>query len=83
MTLLGGLGTLWGPITGAVLLVGIDTYLASLGPLLSTLQGFVFVLCVMYCPQGIWGWLSALRFRLRPAAYSSQVDAAASPSNHR
>ncbi len=49
MTLLGGLGTIFGPLVGAALVVGLQNYLATIGDLVSVVIGLVFVGCA--CPS--------------------------------
>jgi branched-chain amino acid transport system permease protein len=60
MTLLGGIGTIFGPIAGAAVLVGMQHYFASLGTWVQVLQGLIFVACVMLFRQGIIGQLSKM-----------------------
>src|ERR1700726_1388804 len=47
MTLLGGLGTVFGPVVGAVVIVGMQNYLASFGDWVTVIQGVIFVFCVL------------------------------------
>ncbi|MBF0374514.1 MAG: branched-chain amino acid ABC transporter permease [Alphaproteobacteria bacterium] len=61
MTLLGGLGTVLGPAVGAVLIVGIQNYLAALGAWVTIVQGVVFVVVVLLFRRGIVGELLARR----------------------
>jgi branched-chain amino acid transport system permease protein len=58
MTLVGGMGTLLGPVVGAVLVTSMENYLASLGDWVSVLQGIVFVACVLMFRRGIVGVIS-------------------------
>ena len=55
MTLVGGLGTVFGPIAGAVVIVAMQNYLASLGSWVLVVQGGIFVLCVLLFREGIVG----------------------------
>jgi branched-chain amino acid transport system permease protein len=57
MTLVGGAGTLLGPIVGALVLVAIGTYLAGMGSWITIVQGVIFVACVLMFRQGICGWV--------------------------
>jgi branched-chain amino acid transport system permease protein len=57
MTLIGGMGTIFGPLVGALAVVGIDTYFASFGGWVPVIQGTVFVLCVLLFRAGIVGVL--------------------------
>jgi len=58
MVLLGGLGTVFGPIVGAVLIVCVESYLADLGGWVTVVQGALFVVCVLAFRRGIIGELS-------------------------
>nr|WP_245214386.1 branched-chain amino acid ABC transporter permease [Pararoseomonas indoligenes] len=60
MTLLGGLGTLFGPVVGAGLVVGMQTYLAPYGAWVTIIQGVIFVLCVLAFRAGIVGEVARL-----------------------
>jgi branched-chain amino acid transport system permease protein len=65
MTLVGGLGTIFGPVVGAVAIVAMQTYFASLGEWVSVIQGAIFVFCLLLLRRGIVGELAArLRIRL-------------------
>jgi branched-chain amino acid transport system permease protein len=65
MTLLGGLGTVFGPVAGAFLVVAMQSYLAPFGQWVLVIQGAVFVLCVLAFRRGIVGELAhALRVQL-------------------
>ncbi|GGY18318.1 branched-chain amino acid ABC transporter permease [Paludibacterium paludis] len=55
MTLLGGMGTLLGPVVGAVLVVTLHHELSSLGSWVTVTIGTIFVLCVMAFRRGIVG----------------------------
>jgi branched-chain amino acid transport system permease protein len=61
MTLLGGLGTIFGPLVGAAMVVGLQNYLATIGDLVTVVIGLVFVLCVSFFRRGLVGELLALR----------------------
>jgi branched-chain amino acid transport system permease protein len=60
MTLLGGLGTVFGPVIGALTVVSMENYLAQLGAWVSVVQGVIFVLCVLAFRRGIVGELARL-----------------------
>jgi branched-chain amino acid transport system permease protein len=65
MTLVGGLGTIFGPIVGAFFIVAMENYLAQVGQWVLVIQGAVFVICVLSFRRGIIGELAArLRVRL-------------------
>jgi branched-chain amino acid transport system permease protein len=55
MTLLGGLGTLIGPVVGAAVIVSMQNYLAQFGAWVTIIQGAIFVICVLAFRRGIIG----------------------------
>ncbi|NBS63965.1 MAG: branched-chain amino acid ABC transporter permease [Betaproteobacteria bacterium] len=55
MTLLGGLGTLFGPVVGAAIIVSMQNYLAQFGAWVTIIQGIIFVVCVLAFRRGIVG----------------------------
>jgi branched-chain amino acid transport system permease protein len=55
MSLIGGIGTVFGPVVGAIVVVAMEDYLASLGTWVTVIQGVIFVLCVMLFRKGIVG----------------------------
>lgn len=57
MTLVGGLGTVFGPVLGAFTIVAMENYLAQLGQWVTVIQGIVFVACVLAFRRGISGEL--------------------------
>ncbi|QOF71785.1 branched-chain amino acid ABC transporter permease [Aminobacter sp. SR38] len=57
MTLIGGVGTLLGPVVGAAVLVTLQRELATLGAWVVVVQGIIFVLCVLFLRKGIIGTL--------------------------
>ena len=58
MTLLGGLGTVFGPVAGAFILVTLEQYLAQLGAWVTIVQGVIFVICVLTFRRGVVGELA-------------------------
>ncbi len=60
MTLLGGLGTVFGPVVGALTVVSMENYLAQLGSWVTVVQGAIFVACVLAFRRGILGELARL-----------------------
>jgi len=65
MTLLGGMGTVLGPSVGALLVVTMEQYLASLGSWVTVITGGVFVVMVMAFRKGVVGEILALLRRTR------------------
>ena len=65
MTLLGGLGTLFGPIIGAIAIIAMQTKLNAFEQWVTVIQGVIFVACVLLFRRGIVGELArALRIKL-------------------
>jgi branched-chain amino acid transport system permease protein len=65
MTLVGGLGTVFGPVVGAVVIVGMQNYLASFGEWVTVIQGVIFVFCVLLFRRGVIGEIAHfLRIKL-------------------
>jgi branched-chain amino acid transport system permease protein len=58
MTLLGGMGTIFGPFVGAAVIVTMQNYFASFGAWVTILQGTIFVISVLLFREGIVGVLS-------------------------
>jgi len=55
MTLVGGLGTVFGPVFGAFVIVAMQQYLAGFGQWVTVIQGGVFVACVLTFRRGVIG----------------------------
>ena len=65
MTLVGGLGTVFGPVVGAFIIVAMQTYLAEFGQWVTVIQGAIFIACVLLFRRGIVGEIARLlRIRL-------------------
>jgi branched-chain amino acid transport system permease protein len=80
MTLVGGLGTVLGPVVGAFFLVAMQHYLAQLGSWVTVVQGIIFVFCVLVFRRGIIGLIASAA--TRPAVRTAEkppavADAAA------
>lgn len=58
MALLGGIGTVFRPLAGALTFVSLQNYLAPLGSWVLIVQGAIFVLCVLLLRDGIMGLVS-------------------------
>ena len=75
MTLLGGLGTLFGPVVGALTIVTLENELADkVGPWVTVIMGAIFVVCVLAFRRGLVGELLAKMGQLganKPPAASS------------
>jgi branched-chain amino acid transport system permease protein len=55
MTLVGGLGTVFGPVIGAFVIIAMQQYLAGFGQWVTVIQGVIFVVCVLTFRRGIIG----------------------------
>ena len=66
MTLLGGMGTIFGPLVGAFVVVTLQNYLAGFGGWVTVIIGAIFVACVLLFRRGIVGELARL-FGSKPA----------------
>jgi branched-chain amino acid transport system permease protein len=64
MTLVGGLGTLFGPVVGAFFIVTLENFLTTMGQWVFVVQGMIFVVCVLLFRRGIVGEL-AQRLRIK------------------
>jgi branched-chain amino acid transport system permease protein len=65
MTLVGGLGTIFGPVAGAFVILVMQFKLAPIGEWVLVIQGAIFVACVLLFRRGIVGELAhLLRIRL-------------------
>ncbi len=64
MTLVGGLGTIFGPVVGAFVIVAMQNYLNALDQWVTVIQGVIFVACVLLFRRGIVGEL-AHRLRIK------------------
>jgi branched-chain amino acid transport system permease protein len=66
MTLVGGLGTLFGPVAGAFFVIALENYLTTrIGQWVFVVQGLIFVFCVLVLRRGLIGELARiLRIKL-------------------
>jgi branched-chain amino acid transport system permease protein len=76
MTLVGGLGTVLGPIVGAFVVESMQTYLAEAGEWVQVIQGVIFVIVVLLFRRGIVGEILAFRRRRNgaPAAAAQPAE---------
>jgi len=59
MTLLGGMGTIFGPVVGAFTIISLENYLSTFGQWVTVITGAIFVVCVLAFRRGIVGELAA------------------------
>jgi len=65
MVLLGGMGTIFGPVVGALVIIALENYLAPFGQWVTIITGLIFVVCVLAFRRGIVGELAAWLGRRR------------------
>jgi branched-chain amino acid transport system permease protein len=58
MTLLGGMGTIFGPVVGAFIIIALENYLSGFGEWVTIITGLIFIVCVLAFRRGIVGKLS-------------------------
>jgi len=73
MVIVGGSGTLIGPIIGGVFFLMLENQLSEVTSLWPLIFGSIFIAFVMFAPQGIWGLLTA-RFTKPPVQPGSDRD---------
>ena len=69
MVLLGGLGTIFGPVVGAFIIIAMQQYLAGFGQWVLVIQGVIFVVCVLAFRRGV-----DRRNRALPAPFALNAD---------
>jgi len=75
MTLLGGVGTFFGPVMGAGIVISLqDTLADKVGSWVNVIIGVIFVLCVLAFRKGVVGELQAYLERRRRAAATSSGE---------
>ncbi|MBB4905566.1 branched-chain amino acid ABC transporter permease [Actinophytocola algeriensis] len=88
MNILGGMGTLWGPVLGAGIIVVLEDYLATAGiDAIGVVTGAIFVVTVLVFRRGIWGTAKHLLRSRRPSVPEADPQAekpksAAEPQPH-
>lgn len=60
MALLGGLGTIYGPLVGAFIVAAMEVKLAGIGSWVTVVQGLIFIACVLVFRRGIVGEINRL-----------------------
>lgn len=74
MSVLGGVGTISGPVVGAIVVAAMEHYLAHLGAWVSVIHGLIFIVCVMAFRRGIVGeairWLNGRAKQVQPRSFA-------------
>src|SRR6476620_5796841 len=82
MTLVGGMGTVFGPIVGAGIIITMQNYLSGFGEWVLVIQGAIFVVTVLLFRRGIVGEIMALGQYLQRRGGSSPATAGATAQEH-
>jgi len=70
ISLIGGLGSIEGPIVGTAIFFAIQQSLAQLGAWYLVLLGLLAVVVAMFLPRGVWGFVSSrLHLQVFPVGY--------------
>lgn len=70
IVVIGGLGTIEGPILGAIVFFVLQQWLADLGPWYLVILGLVAIVITLFLPRGLWGLISGNgKVRLFPVGY--------------
>jgi branched-chain amino acid transport system permease protein len=73
IVVIGGIGTIEGPIVGAILFYLLEQQLADLGSWYLAILGTVAVACTLFLPRGLWGLLRG-RLHLFPVGHRLHRD---------
>jgi branched-chain amino acid transport system permease protein len=70
MVVIGGIGTIEGPIVGAIVFFALQQWLSGLGTWYLVIIGVLAIVITLFLPRGIWGLISGNgRIRLFPVGY--------------
>ena len=70
IVVIGGIGTIEGPIVGAVVFFALQQWLSDLGTWYLVILGLVSIAVTLFLPRGLWGLISGNgRIRLFPVGY--------------
>ncbi len=64
MTFVGGTGTFWGPILGALVYIVLQNYLSNITDRWPIFMGFIFIFMVLFIPGGLSEIITNIRQRL-------------------
>ena len=83
MVVIGGLGSIEGPILGAIVFFALQQYLADWGAWYLLILGVIAIVITLFLPRGLWGLISGNgRIRLFPVGYRLMEPAPASAEPH-
>lgn len=69
VVLIGGIGTIEGPIVGAVVFFLLQEWLSDLGSWYLVVLGTVAIVVVLFAPRGLWGLMTGGRLKAFPVGY--------------
>ena len=70
IVVIGGLGTIEGPILGAIVFFALQQYLSDLGAWYLVILGVIAIVITLFLPRGLWGLISGNgKIRLFPVGY--------------
>jgi branched-chain amino acid transport system permease protein len=70
MVIIGGIGTIEGPIVGAIVFFALQQWLSDLGTWYLVIIGVLAIVITLFLPRGLWGLISGNgRIRLFPVGY--------------
>ncbi len=70
IVVIGGIGTIEGPIVGAIVFFALQQWLSDLGAWYLVIIGIVAIVITLFLPKGLWGLISGNgRIRLFPVGY--------------
>jgi branched-chain amino acid transport system permease protein len=67
MAIVGGTGTIMGPFIGAAIILGLRNWVSSFFELYAAVMGAVFIVAVLWVPEGLVGLAGRARGRRGPA----------------
>jgi branched-chain amino acid transport system permease protein len=76
MTLVGGMGTVFGPFVGAAIIITMQNYLAGFGEWVLVIQGVIFVVTVLLFRRGVAGEIAAFSQYMRRRSASAPQPSA-------
>jgi branched-chain amino acid transport system permease protein len=70
IVIIGGIGTIEGPIIGAIVFYALERYIGDVGFWYLVILGIIAIAMVLFLPKGLWGLISGSgRLRLFPTGY--------------
>ena len=71
IVIIGGLGTIEGPIVGAIVFFALQQWLSDLGVWYLIILGVAAIVITLFVPKGLWGIISGNgRVKLFPVGYT-------------